>query len=72
MASIGATSSCSTTGGGGGSSPSDEVPQCLGKLVLEADSVFKAYPNTTWRIVNSTVASQEFRVITGSTVENIL
>lgn len=70
MASIGATSSCSTSGGG--SSPSDEVPQCLGKLVLEADSVFKAYPNTTWRIVNSTVASKEFRVITGSTVENIL
>jgi hypothetical protein len=71
MATIGATSSCSTTGGGG-SSPSDDVPPCLGKLVLEADSVFKAYPNTTWRVVNSTVPSQEFRIITGSTVENIL
>lgn len=69
MATIGATSSCST---GGGTTVSDEVPQCLGKLVLEADSIFKAYPNTTWRIVNSTIPSQEFRVKTGSQVENIL
>ena len=51
MASIGATSSCS----GGGTTSSDEVPQCLGKLVLEADSIFKVYPNTTWRIINSTI-----------------
>lgn len=70
MATIGATSSCS--GGGGGTTVSDEVPQCLGKLVLETDSIFKAYPNTTWRIVNSTIPSQEFRVVTGLQVENKL